>query len=136
MSHPLSLLFCVKELVEAEMYPSIENTSGLKRQVRNHLIGPCLSWLTVLEGSRNLTREPFDDPIARPETDTAEFDETGTHVKLPNVPAQARRANDVRLSTEARSRRCLEPVCWTVSSPDTSRTPNEVNQEKRQDGKR
>jgi len=34
-------------------------------------------------------------------------------VKWPNVPAQARRANDVRLSTEARSRRCLQPVCWT-----------------------
>jgi hypothetical protein len=28
----------------------------------------------------------------------------------PNDPAQARRADDVRLSTEARSRRCLQPA--------------------------
>jgi len=33
----------------------------------------------------------------------------------PNAPAQARRANDVRLPTETRSRRCLQPACWTTS---------------------
>ena len=32
----------------------------------------------------------------------------------PNVPAQARRANGVRLSTEARSRRCLQPACYMI----------------------
>jgi hypothetical protein len=33
-----------------------------------------------------------------------------TVLLLPNVPAQARQANGVRLSTETRSRRCLQPV--------------------------
>src|SRR5690349_8409180 len=34
---------------------------------------------------------------------------------LPNAPAQARRANSVQLSTETRSRRCLQPVCSAIS---------------------
>ena len=33
-----------------------------------------------------------------------------------NAPGQARRADDVRLSTEALSRRCLQPVCSTACS--------------------
>ena len=36
-----------------------------------------------------------------------------THGYEPNVPAQARRAKGVRLSTETRSRRCLQPACST-----------------------
>src|SRR6266536_1298526 len=35
---------------------------------------------------------------------------------MPNDPAQARRANAVGLSTERRSRRCLQPVCSAVCS--------------------
>jgi len=38
------------------------------------------------------------------------------HAKA-NVPAQARQANDLRLSTETRSRRCLEPDGWTADMP-------------------
>ena len=33
-----------------------------------------------------------------------------------NAPAQARRANDARLSTERRSRCCLEPACSAIQS--------------------
>jgi hypothetical protein len=33
---------------------------------------------------------------------------------MSNAPAQARRANGVRLSTETRSRRCLQPVCSAI----------------------
>ncbi len=33
-----------------------------------------------------------------------------------NAPAQARRANDVRLSTETRPRRSVQPVCSAISS--------------------
>ena len=32
-------------------------------------------------------------------------------IALPNTPAQARRADDVGLLTETRSRRCLQTVC-------------------------
>jgi len=35
---------------------------------------------------------------------------------MSSVPAQAGRGKDVRLQTETRYRRCLEPVCWTLSS--------------------
>src|SRR6266480_6734664 len=39
-----------------------------------------------------------------------------THCFLPNVPAHRRRASDVRLSTAARSRRSVQPVCWAFFS--------------------
>ena len=32
----------------------------------------------------------------------------------PNAPAQSRRANGLRLPTEGRTRRCLQPVCWAL----------------------
>jgi len=37
-------------------------------------------------------------------------------VVMPNRPAQAGRAYDVRLQTKARSQPCLQPDCWTKSS--------------------
>src|SRR5262249_55649421 len=37
-------------------------------------------------------------------------------VLSPNAPAHRRRANGVRLSTETRSRRSVQPVCWTIKS--------------------
>jgi hypothetical protein len=38
------------------------------------------------------------------------------NIYTPNAPAHRRRANDVRLSTEARSRRSVQPVCSPMSS--------------------
>ena len=32
----------------------------------------------------------------------------------PNAPAQARRANGVRMSTKTRNRRCLQPACYAL----------------------
>ena len=46
----------------------------------------------------------------------------------PNVPAHRRRANDVRLSTEARSRRSVQPVgSATFASQCSSPKANDVN---------
>ena len=40
----------------------------------------------------------------------------GDIVNAPNAPAQARRADDVRLLTKTRSRRCLQPAGSAISS--------------------
>src|SRR5439155_26180148 len=41
---------------------------------------------------------------------------------MPNAPAQARQGSGVRLSTETRTRRCLQPDGWAIlSSPGCQR---------------
>ena len=55
--------------------------------------------------SVHLCRQSFDDLV-----------NVSAHTSMPNVPAQVRRAKDVRLPTETRSRRCLQPDGWAVRS--------------------
>jgi hypothetical protein len=46
---------------------------------------------------------------------------------IANVPDQARRANGVQLLTEARSRRCLQPVGSKLLAPNQCDNPERAN---------